>query len=65
MDFPIKDGIVDYIFQGVTGRNFQTLCTSVPEDCILWHFIWVFTVCQSTPLGISSKQHVKGGNGGV
>ena len=25
---------------------------------IMWHFIWVFTVCQSTRLGISSL-HVK------
>ena len=22
---------------------------------ILWHFIWVFTVCESTPLGVSNK----------
>ena len=26
---------------------------------ILWHFIWAFTVCQSTPLVVSSIQRVK------
>ena len=30
-----------------------------PMKChILWHFIWAFTVCQSTPLGIPSIQSV-------
>ena len=24
----------------------------------LWHFIWVFTVCQNTPVGVSSIQRV-------
>ena len=26
---------------------------------IMWHFIWVFTVCQSTCLGISGPQRVE------
>ena len=37
--FPHKDGyhkggIVHYIFKGVTGRNFQIIIYSSPEDCI-------------------------------
>ena len=27
---------------------------------IMWHFIWVFTVCQSTCLGVSGLLRVKG-----
>ena len=25
---------------------------------VMWHLIWVFTVCQSTPLGVFSIQRV-------
>ena len=49
-------------------------CNSVPEDCfnlskqcrpwwnatfIMQHFIWVFTVCKSTPSGVSHIQRFK------
>ena len=57
---------------GVTGYNFQKYCISFSEDqfwfskqhrlmkcCIVRHFIWVFTVCQSTCLGVCSHQRVK------
>ena len=27
---------------------------------IMLHFIWIFTVCQSTYVGVSSKQRVNG-----
>ena len=26
---------------------------------IMWHFIWVFAVCQSTHIGVSGLQRVK------
>ena len=26
---------------------------------IMWHFIWVFTVCHSTRLGVSGSQRVQ------
>ena len=29
------------------------------ENCIMQHFIWVFTVCQNTHLGVSGPQKVK------
>ena len=29
---------------------------------IMWHFIWVFTVCKSAPLGVSCVQRVKEAN---
>ena len=36
----------------------QTVQTQM-KCCILLHFIWVFTVCQSTHLGMSSIQRAK------
>ena len=33
--------------------------TDLVESCVLQHFIWVFTVCQSTCLEVSSLQKVK------
>ena len=29
---------------------------------MMWHFIWVFTVCQNTHLGVSGLQRVKAHN---
>ena len=51
--------------------NFHLSCTSVTDDCFYFdkqtlmkcrnmpHFIWVFTVFQSTRLGVSSIQRSK------
>ena len=61
------------MFQGVTGRNFQIMLYFSPHGSflsqktvqtlmkcrILRHFIWVFTVLQSTHLGVCSIQRVK------
>ena len=31
-----------------------------PDECsVMLHFIWVFTICQSAHLGVSSLQRVK------
>ena len=51
-----KDGIVHNIYYKGSQVVISNNCDSVPEDCIFHtkqqHFIWVFTVCQNTPLGV-------------
>ena len=54
------------IIKGLQVRISKLRCTSVPEDCfylgkqyrpcIVWHFVFIFTACQSTCLGVPSKQ---------
>ena len=71
MDFPIH---IDTISRGLSIVYFKASqvdlsksgCISVPErcfnlskQCILLQVIWVYTVCQSTHLGVSSIQRVK------
>ena len=72
MDFPIQFdtismGLPIVYFKGSQLEFSKLLDISVPEDClilaksaILNHaaFIWVFTVCQITGLGVSSIQRV-------
>ena len=67
----IKLGMVHCSYWGVTGYNFLikivflsmkilfVLAKSMDPD-MKWHFIWVFTVCQSKHLGIISIQSDKG-----
>ena len=53
-----------YLFR-VACYNFKKYCISIfiianSEDLDeMWHFIWVFTVCQSTHLGVSSLQRLR------
>ena len=67
-----KIEIVHCTYLGVSGYNFNknfvffclpfffTLTVStLMKCCIMWHFIWVFTVCNSTLLGVSRIQSVK------
>ena len=55
-----KDGIVHYIFKGSKVDIFKLISTSVSEYCI-YHSKqcrpWVFTVCQTTNLGVASITH--------
>ena len=43
----------------VSLKHILILANSADYDEIMLHFIWVFTVCQSTGLGVSSMQRVK------
>ena len=67
MDLPIqintmKIGVATIYYKGSQVEISKLLCISVPEDFIVhalsWHFILVFTVCQSTPLRVSNIQRV-------
>ena len=65
--------MVHCIYWGVAGYNFQQIVyfflwslilsyqtvQILMKCCIMWHFIWVYTVCQSTRFGVSGLQKVK------
>ena len=62
-----KLGMVHRLYRGITDYNFQikfidcfVLANSVDPDEML-HFIWVFTVCQSTHL-VVTRIPIKGLN---
>ena len=62
--------MVHYIHEGVTGYNLNKKCISFSEECFfseqtvqtllkccsIRHFIWVFTVCQSTCFTLDRRQ---------
>ena len=61
-------GITCFVFKR-SQVEVNELCISVPRGCfnfqannadpdVIQHFIWFFTVCQSTRLGVSSIQKV-------
>ena len=68
----VSHGLPIVDFKGSQVEVSKLSCISVPDLCfnlrkrvqtlmkcsIMLHFIWVFTVCQSTGFGVSSKQRV-------